>query len=153
MGFTASTAYADDWGVCKDENASADTAIDACTQIIKAGRTRGSDLAIAYYNRAISYRQKNDNDSALADYKNSIRINAKYAKAFNNRGNVWKDKGDHDRAISDYNEAIRLEHRARLCEPRRRVQRQGRHQPRHRTSIRRSGSIRNIPAPTTCAAW
>ena len=45
----------------------ADTAIDACTRIIKTGKTRGSDLAIAYYNRAISFRQKNDNDSALAD--------------------------------------------------------------------------------------
>src|SRR6185295_14143693 len=86
----ACPARADDWGVCKDENASADTAIDACSRIIKGGRTKGNDLAVAYYNRAISFRQKNDNDSALADYNESIRINPKYAKSFNNRGNVWK---------------------------------------------------------------
>src|SRR5215210_3243767 len=99
----ADVAHADDWGVGKDENASADSAIDACTRIIKAGRTKGNDLAAAYYNRAISFRQKKDNDSALADYNESIRINPKYAKSFNNRGNVWKDKGDVDRAIADYN--------------------------------------------------
>src|SRR5205807_2672512 len=102
-----SAAHADDWGICKDESASADAAIDACTRLIKAGKTKGNDLAITYYNRAISFRQKSDNDSALADYNESIRINPKYAKSFNNRGNVWKDKGDLDRAISDYNEAIR----------------------------------------------
>ncbi len=62
VGFAASTARADDWAVCKDENAAADAAIEACTRIIKAGKTRGADLAITYYNRAISYRQKNDND-------------------------------------------------------------------------------------------
>ena len=43
----AGPARADDWGVCKDENASADSAIDACTRIIKSGRTKGNDLAIA----------------------------------------------------------------------------------------------------------
>src|SRR4051812_21232642 len=71
----AGPAHADDWSVCKDENTSADTSIDACTRIIKAGRTKGNDLAVAYYNRAISFRQKKDNDSALADYNESIRIN------------------------------------------------------------------------------
>src|SRR3979411_2882714 len=102
-------ALADDAGVCKDENAAAEPAIEACTRIIKAGKTKGNDLAITYYNRAISYRQKNDNESALSDYNDSIRINPKYAKSFNNRGKIWKDKGDTDRAIADYNEAIRLD--------------------------------------------
>src|SRR4051812_11878568 len=100
-GLAAAPARATDWDVCKDENAAPETAIEACTRIVKAGRTKGNDLAVAYYNRAISYRQKNDNDSALADYNESIRLNPKYAKSFNNRGNVWKDKGDLDRAISD----------------------------------------------------
>src|SRR3981189_776860 len=80
-------ALADDAGGCKDENAPAEAAVEACTRIIKAGKTKGNDLAITYYNRAISYRQKNDNESALSDYNESIRINPKYAKSFNNRGN------------------------------------------------------------------
>src|ERR1700737_3901781 len=102
-------ALADDAGVCKDEGAAADVAIEACTRIIKAGKTKGNDLAITYYNRAISYPQKNDNENGLSAYKDSIPINPKYAKSFNNRGNVWKDKGDTDRAMADYNEAIRLD--------------------------------------------
>ena len=52
----ACAAPADDWSVCKDENAAADAAIEACTRIIKAGKTKGADLAVTYYNRAISYR-------------------------------------------------------------------------------------------------
>ena len=102
-------ARADDWSVCKDETASAADAIDACTRIIKAGKTKGADLAVTYYNRAISYRQKDDVEAALADYNDSIRINPKYPKAFNNRGNIWKEKGDLDRAIADYDEAIKLD--------------------------------------------
>src|ERR1044072_8063608 len=105
----AAAAPADDWSVCKDENAAADAAVEACTRIIKGGKAKGADLAITYYNPAISHRQKDDTDSALADYNESIRINPKYPKAFNNRGNIWKDKGALDRAIADYNEAIKLD--------------------------------------------
>jgi len=58
----APAAFADDAAVCKDDSAPADSAIEACTRIIKAaGRSRGNELAMTYYNRAISYRQKNDN--------------------------------------------------------------------------------------------
>src|SRR5690349_17358196 len=83
-------ARADDWSVCKDEAAPAAEAIDACTRLIKAAKSRNADLALTYYNRAISYRQKDDVDAALADYNESIRINPKYPKAFNNRGAIWK---------------------------------------------------------------
>jgi tetratricopeptide (TPR) repeat protein len=92
---------ATDRDICEDEKASSDATLAACTRIITAGETKGEDLAITYYNRAISYRQKNDNESALSDYNDSIRLNPKYAKSFNNRGNIWKDKGDIDRAIAD----------------------------------------------------
>ena len=91
IGLATAPARADDGSGCMDENAAADAAIEACTRIVKAGKTKGNDLAVTYYNRAISYRQKNDTDAALADYNDSIRINPKYPKAFNNRGNIWKD--------------------------------------------------------------
>src|SRR6187402_819213 len=93
IGLATAPARADDWSVCKDENAAADAAIEACTRIVKAGKTKGNDLAVTYYNRAISYRQKNDTDAALADYNESIRLNPKYPRAFNNRAGIWKDKG------------------------------------------------------------
>ena len=106
---TAAPARADDWDTCKDESVAADVSITACTKLINSRRNKGNDLAIAYYNRGISYRQKGDVDRALSDYNESIRINPSYARAFNNRGNIWKDKGDLDRAIADYDQAIKLE--------------------------------------------
>ena len=58
---------------------------EKCAGIVKAGKTKGNDLAVTYYNRAISYRQKNDTDAALADYNDSIRINlGKSEGAFGN---------------------------------------------------------------------
>jgi tetratricopeptide (TPR) repeat protein len=100
---------ASDWDVCKDNKAAADVSIAACTRVIRAGKTKGNDLANVYYNRAISYRQKNDDDAALSDYNASIRLNPRYPSAYNNRGNIFKERGDRDRAIADYNEAIRLD--------------------------------------------
>jgi len=40
-------ALADDAGVCKDENAAAEAAVEACTRIIKAGKTKGNDLRVS----------------------------------------------------------------------------------------------------------
>src|SRR5207244_2078965 len=102
-------ALADDAGVCKDENAAAEVAIEACSRIIKAGKTKGNDLAITYYNRAISYRKKKDDlDGAISDFTDAIRNDPKSSVAYANRGDVWDDKGDQDRAIADLSEAIRI---------------------------------------------
>ena len=65
--------------------------------------------AIAFNNRGIAYHDKGDNDRAIADYDEAIRLDPKFARAFINRGNAYRDKGDNDRAIADYNEAIRLD--------------------------------------------
>src|SRR6266403_339236 len=51
---------------------------------------------------------KGDNDRAIADYNEAIRLDPKHARAFHHRGYAYSDKGDNDRAIADYNEAIRL---------------------------------------------
>ena len=86
-------------------------------------KAKTNDLASTYYNRAIAYRQKDDSDSALSDYNDSIRINPQHARAFNNRGSILKEKGDIDRAIADFSEAIRLDPRlaARLLQSRQRL--------------------------------
>ena len=130
----APPARADDWGVCKDENASADTAIEACTRIIKAGKTKGNDLAITYYNRAISYRQKNDNDSRarrlqrIDPHQSEIRqVVQQPRQCLEGQG---RPRPRHRRL--QRGDPARSEIRARLRQPRRRVGRQGRQQPRHR---------------------
>jgi lipoprotein NlpI len=64
---------------------------------------------VAFYNRGYAYTDKGDNDRAIADFNEAIRIDPKSAAAFNNRGYAYSDKGDNDRAIADFNEAIRLD--------------------------------------------
>jgi cytochrome c-type biogenesis protein CcmH/NrfG len=50
-----------------------------------------------------------DNDRAIADYNEAIRIDPDYADAFYGRGNAWSEKFDDARALADYNQAIRLD--------------------------------------------
>ena len=57
----------------------------------------------------MAWRAKGDNDRAIFDYDEAIRLDPKHAVAFYGRGNAWLAKGDNDRAIADYGEAIRLD--------------------------------------------
>ena len=136
------TIAAADFETC--ENASGEAAIVACTRAISSGRYNGHDLAVLYSNRGVEYSAKGDHENAIADYNEAIRLDPKIAEAYNNRGNAWRNKGDYDRAIADYNEAIRLDPTpggtsVTSTAP-------------SLITMRRSGSIRNMPKPTTIAA-
>jgi tetratricopeptide (TPR) repeat protein len=99
-------AAADDCEMCG--KASGDAAIAACTRAIGSGRYESHTLAVLYYNRGNEWYEKGDNDRAIADYNETIRLDPNYIKVYINRGNAWFWKGDNDRAFADYNEAIRL---------------------------------------------
>jgi tetratricopeptide (TPR) repeat protein len=76
------------------------------------GSTRSNTTATgceAYNNRGFAYWRKDENDRAIADYNEAIRLDPKFAKAYSNRGLAYRDKGDTGRAIADYTEAIRLD--------------------------------------------
>lgn len=62
-----------------------------------------------YEARGWVYRTKGENDRAISDLNEAIRLDPKYVLAYFNRGSVYSIKRDNDRAISDYNEAIRLD--------------------------------------------
>ena len=104
-----SPAVADDLATCNHASLLGADAIDACTRALNAGHMNAHSLSITYSNRGSAYQSKGDNDRAIADYNEAIRLDPKYAFAYNNRGNAYRAKGDNDRAIADYNEAIRLE--------------------------------------------
>ena len=87
------------------------------------------EIYIAYNARGNCLHGKGDNDRAIADYTEAIRLDPKYANAYNNRGvSLQADKGDYDRAIADYNEAIRLDPKRRMPihQPRQCLPQQGR---------------------------
>ena len=84
-------------------------AIIDCTQSINSGKWKGHHLAAFYNNRAAAYRATGDNNRAMLDLNEAIRLDPKLAMAFNNRGAAYNEQGDNDRAIADYNEAIRID--------------------------------------------
>jgi tetratricopeptide (TPR) repeat protein len=63
----------------------------------------------ALYNmRGSAYFDKGEDDIAIADFNDALRIGPPNATIFHNRGNAWHSKGDNHRAIADYDQAIRL---------------------------------------------
>ncbi len=113
-GVCAAVAVADD---AKDCSASSDLdrRIQACTNLIKRGRTDKKQLGVIYGNRGSAYVAKGafgDNahfDSAIADFTEAIRLDPKSVNAYTNRANAYTGKGDYDLSIADTTEAIRLD--------------------------------------------
>jgi tetratricopeptide (TPR) repeat protein len=109
-GGAASAQQSQAWTWCVNkEKASLDLQISGCTTVIQSGKETKKNLSIAFNNRGNGYRDKGDNDRAVADYNESIRLDPTYAYPYNGRGNAYRGKGDNDRAIVDYNESIRLD--------------------------------------------
>lgn len=94
---------------CVSDDMHPDIRIVACTRNIQSGRFIGSNLAVAFNNRGLAYKNKGQWDRAIADYSESIRLNPDDAQVFNNRGNAYYFNGQLDRAIEDYGDAIRLQ--------------------------------------------
>ncbi len=111
--FTAGSASAplsQAWTWCVNkEKASPDLQVSGCTTVIQSGKETKKNLSIAFNNRGNGYRAKNDDDNALVDYNQAIRLDPKYTYPYDGRGNVYQDKKDYDRAIAEYNEAVRLD--------------------------------------------
>jgi tetratricopeptide (TPR) repeat protein len=82
--------------------------IAACTALIESGKLDPKQLSFAYAQRAFGHQGK-DNDRALADANEAIRLDPTSAKAFHRRGDVYKNRSQPDLALQDFNEAIRLD--------------------------------------------
>src|SRR6266478_3376426 len=104
----ASTQSTPDTDFCANSAATIDDQIAACTRAITSGSLPTPVLSATFFDRGDAWRSKGDNDRAVADCSEAIRLDPQNAKFVHNRGMVWRRKGDYDRAIADYNEAIRL---------------------------------------------
>src|ERR1022692_1897017 len=79
-------ARADDPAICRA--VTSDDAVDACSRLINSGwyKYRPKDLAVAYSNRGTALSAKGDDDKAIEDLNEAIRLDPQLAMAFNNRG-------------------------------------------------------------------
>ncbi|HEY1360865.1 MAG TPA: tetratricopeptide repeat protein [Xanthobacteraceae bacterium] len=104
-GREAAAAPSDDHSVCA--RAAGEESIAACSRRIGAGELGGRDLAVAYRNRGWALHSSGDDDRAIVDYNEALRLDPNYAHALANRGVAWRAKGDRGRAFADFDEAVR----------------------------------------------
>jgi tetratricopeptide (TPR) repeat protein len=82
--------------------------------IVDANQAFEGDLSdygkqVGYGERGEAYQAKGDNDRAIADYTDSIQLDANNKVAFTARGSAYLAKGELDRAIADYDQVIALD--------------------------------------------
>src|SRR5438105_2441384 len=93
FGAPAQAQLSRDWTLCVNkEKVSPDLQISGCTKVIQSGKESQKNLSIAFNNRGNAYRTKEENDRAIADYNDAIRLDPKYAYPYNGRGNAWRAK-------------------------------------------------------------
>jgi tetratricopeptide (TPR) repeat protein len=85
-----------------------DLSVSGCTALIESGHETRQKLAIDFFNRGNAYVAKDQNDRAIEDFDQAVRLNPNYAMAFVGRGLAYSGKGQYDRAIEDFDHAIRL---------------------------------------------
>ena len=79
------------------------------TQVIAdAGESIRLQPSVAAYNlRGSAYYDKGEDDIAIADFNDALRIGPPSGIIFHNRGNAWRSKGEYAKAIADYDQAIK----------------------------------------------
>jgi tetratricopeptide (TPR) repeat protein len=85
-----------------------DQRIRACTRVVEDTGETVRNRAIAINWRGVVRREQGNNDAAIADYEEAMRIDPAYAPPYNNRGNILRARGNLDRALADYTKAISL---------------------------------------------
>jgi tetratricopeptide (TPR) repeat protein len=85
-----------------------DEQISGCTASIQSGRWTGKNLAWAYANRCIAYKDKKQYDRAMADCNQAIRLDPRDDHAYNTRGAIYHLTEKYDQAIQEYSRSIQI---------------------------------------------
>ena len=87
---------------------SPDEVIASCTAKIRSGAESGERLAYVLAIRARAYRFKKDDDQAITDATEAIKLNPAYGLSYYVRAQAYSHKKDYDRAIADYTASLRI---------------------------------------------
>jgi len=85
-----------------------DQQIKSCTALIQSGTESKENIAIAYYNRALAYENKDDYTRAIADYDEALRLDPNDADALLYRGLDKQRLGDKAGGEADVAAAKRM---------------------------------------------
>ena len=85
-----------------------DQQIKSCTALIQSGTESKENVAIAYYNRALAYENKDDYTRAIADYDEALRLDPNDADALLYRGLDKQRLGDKAGGEADVAAAKRI---------------------------------------------
>ncbi len=94
--------------VNRNQQFSLDEQVSGCTASIQSGRWSGKNLAWAYGNRCIAYKDKKQYDRAMADCNQAIALDPRDDHAYNTRGAIYHLTEKYDQAIAEYSKAIRI---------------------------------------------
>ena len=97
-----------DAGLAAQEHGDFDVAIESFTLAIEAGDLSRQNLANAYTNRGLAYRTKGDNERAIQDFNEAIRLNPNYANAYSGRGLTRFFLAQFQAAQEDFKKALEL---------------------------------------------
>ncbi|HEX3316087.1 MAG TPA: tetratricopeptide repeat protein [Gemmataceae bacterium] len=64
--------------------------------------------ARGYLGRASANEALNNDDEALTDLDNAIRLDARLKTAWNSRGNLYVNRKEYDKALHDFDEALKI---------------------------------------------
>jgi tetratricopeptide (TPR) repeat protein len=67
------------------------------------------DTAGSFLERGISFAEKEEYDTAIAEFDGALNLDPDLAAAYFHRGNAYGSKGDIDQAIADYTRAISID--------------------------------------------
>jgi tetratricopeptide (TPR) repeat protein len=90
------------------EKASPEQKIQGCDAVIKANKEAPDVIATAYLWHGVTVRKLGQNDRALQDYNQAIRLNPGFADAFNSRCYLYVLTNRLQDALKDCNESLRL---------------------------------------------
>jgi membrane associated rhomboid family serine protease len=104
------TMPAAQWRTCMGQlRIDSDTRIGSCTALIQSSQEAANIRAFAYNNRGLGWLAKGDNDHAIADYSEAIRLHPKKAEYLNNRCWARAIAGrELPLAVADCTEALRI---------------------------------------------
>jgi tetratricopeptide (TPR) repeat protein len=97
-----------EWCEGKHE-ATPDLIIGGCTAVIQSGKFQPKQLSLAFKLRGDALRRKGEDDKALVDFDQAIKLNAENSSAFAARGLLFDSRKQGDRAVRDLATATRID--------------------------------------------